>query len=127
MRIQYLIVFVSDMRRSIAFYRDVLELPLKFESPPWSEFLTEGATLALHLCESADPHCDDPECVPAGRARLGLRVPSLDAFHQRMIEHKVRCFQAPTEIFGTRIAQYVDPDGLGFSVSDERAGGSGKA
>jgi catechol 2,3-dioxygenase-like lactoylglutathione lyase family enzyme len=55
MRVNYAIVFVSDMKRSVSFYRDRLGLPLKFESPGWSEFATEGATLALHLSEGAAP------------------------------------------------------------------------
>ena len=50
MRVSYAIVFVSDMKRSVAFYRDVIGLPLKFDSPEWSEFATDGATLALHRC-----------------------------------------------------------------------------
>ena len=48
-----LLVFVCDMKRSVSFYRDVLGLPPKFESPGWTEFATEGATLALHLAEGA--------------------------------------------------------------------------
>ena len=48
MRVNYAIVFVSDMSRSVAFYRDAVGLPLMFESPGWTEFATEGATLALH-------------------------------------------------------------------------------
>ena len=53
MRIQYSILFVSDMQRAVAFYRDVLGLPLRFESPHWTEFATEGASLALHLADQA--------------------------------------------------------------------------
>ena len=52
MRVSYAIVFVSDMKRSVAFYRDVIGLPLKFDSPEWSEFATEGATLALHRSDA---------------------------------------------------------------------------
>jgi hypothetical protein len=37
-----------------------------------------------------------------------------------MVEQDVRCLQEPKEVFGARIAQYVDPDGLGISVSEER-------
>ena len=32
MCVSYAIVFVSDMKRSIAFYRDMIGLPLKFEA-----------------------------------------------------------------------------------------------
>ena len=38
MRVSYSIVFVSDMNRAVSFYRDVMGLPLKFESPEWTEF-----------------------------------------------------------------------------------------
>jgi lactoylglutathione lyase len=121
-RVSYAIVFVSDMKRAVAFYRDVIGLPLKFESPGWSEFISEGATLALHVSEATSSERDDAAKVPAGRCRPGLSVPNLDEFHQRMLERKVPCVQEPTETFGVRIAQYVDPDGLGLSVSEERRG-----
>ena len=120
MRVSYAIVFVSDMKRSVSFYRDVLGLPLKFESLGWTEFATDGVTVALHAAERAGPEGDDPTQVPAGRCRPGFAVPNLDEFHKKMIEKEVRCIQAPKEMFGARIAQYLDPDGLGISVSEER-------
>ena len=117
MQLDLVIVFVSDMKRSVAFYRDVLGLPLKFESPGWSEFKTEGATLALHASKGAKGTDDDGE--QPGRCRPGLAVPNLDEFHQRMVEKDVPCIQEPTELFGARIAQYRDPDGLPISVGEE--------
>lgn len=120
MRLTYAIVFVSDMQRSVSFYRDVLGLPLRFETSHWSEFATGGATLALHASESPEESRDDPERMPAGRCRPGLGVPDLDAFHERMVEKGVPCAQQPKEVFGARIAQYVDPDGLAISVAEER-------
>lgn len=122
MRLTYAIVTVSDMKRSVAFYRDVVELPLRFESPGWAEFATDGATLALHLAKSAPPEGAQPNADPAGRCRPGLAVPSLDDFHRRMIANSVPCVQEPKETFGARIAQYADPDGLVISVSEERRG-----
>ena len=119
MRINYVIVFVSDMKRSVSFYRDVLGIPLKFESPEWTEFATEGATLALHLSEG--PNSDSgTQKEPAGRCRPGLSVPNLDEFHKRMVERNVPCVQEPKAVFGVRIAQYTDPDGLAISVSEQR-------
>ena len=41
-------IMVSDMDRSIRFYQDVLGLKLKFQSPVWTEFDVDSATLALH-------------------------------------------------------------------------------
>ena len=118
MRIDYAIVFVSDMKRSVAFYRDVVGLPLKFETPQWTEFATEGSTLALHATDGAA--ADDAGGERAGTCRTGFTVPDINAFHQRMIEQNVPCQQEPTEVFGVRIAQYRDPDGMTFSVAGAR-------
>ncbi len=122
MRVNYAIVFVSDMSRAISFYRDVLGLTLRFESPGWTEFATDGATLALHPAEGTNSKRNDPQHMPAGRCRPGLTVPNLDDFHRRMLENQVPCTQGPTEVFGARVAQYVDPDGLPISVGEERRG-----
>lgn len=120
MYIQYAIVFVSDMPRSVAFYRDVVGFPVRFESPAWTELGGDGAVLALHTSRP-DPHGDEAtEDAAAGRCRPGFQVPDLDAFHVRMIEHGVACVQEPKDVFGAKVAQYADPDGLVFSVGEER-------
>lgn len=116
MRLSCAIVFVSDMVRSVEFYRDVVGLPLRLESSHWTELETGGATLALHLGEAAERGSDER----AGACRPGLAVSDLDAFHQRMADHGVPCVQPPKSLFGARIAQYRDPDGLVISVSEER-------
>jgi lactoylglutathione lyase len=121
MRVNYVIIFVSDMKRSVSFYRDVLGLPLRFESPGWTEFATNGATVALHSSEGSNPDGDTVPHTPAGRCRPGLRVPNLDEFHRKMIERNVPCLQELKEVFGARIAQYADPDGLVISVGEERS------
>ncbi len=118
MHVNYAIVFVSDMARSVAFYRDILELPLRFESPEWTEFETTGATLALHVSDAPTALPDDPNQTPAGRCRFGLSVTDLAAFHERMTREFVKCVQDPMDLHGEHIAQYVDPDGLVFSVSE---------
>ncbi len=123
MRVNYAIVFVSDMKRSIAFYGNVLGLPLKFESPGWTEFATEGATLALHQAEEPLSADDNQQRTPAGRCRPGLSVADLDVFHEKMVKNGVPCLQEPKEVFGARVAQYIDPDGLAISVGEERRSG----
>ena len=47
-QLRYIIKFVADMDKAVKFYRDVLGLRVKFESPGWSEFVTGETTLALH-------------------------------------------------------------------------------
>src|SRR5205085_5974243 len=80
MRLNYAIVFVSDMKRAVSFYRDVLGLPLRFESPGWTEFATAGATLALHASQQANSAKDEPRHESAGRCRPGLSIPNLAEF-----------------------------------------------
>jgi len=119
MRVNFAIIFVSDMKRAVLFYKDIIGLPLKYETPEWSEFATEGATLALHKSDVDKRSGDDNKKVPPGRCRPGLSVPNLNEFHKRMIGNDVECLQEPKDVFGVMIAQYIDPDGLAISVSEE--------
>ena len=112
-KLDYVIVFVSDMNRSVRFYRDTFDLPLKFESPHWSEFANEGSTLALHPAPQGGPA---PKSKIAGVGQLGFQTNDIQAFHQRMTAAGVTCLTPPKkEDFGT-LAVYADPDGLGISV-----------
>ncbi len=119
MRVNYAIVFVVDMTKSVAFYKDIVGLPLKFESPQWTEFATQGATLALHLSDESRSADDKHQLEAAGSCRPGLSVSNLDEFHTKMLAHDVPCIQEPKELFGTRLAQYTDPDGLAISVGEQ--------
>ena len=38
-------------------------------------------------------------------------------------EHGVPCVQEPKDVFGARITQYLDPDGMAISVSEEHRAG----
>ena len=120
-KIPYIMVFVSDMKRSVAFYRDVLGLPFKFESPGWSEFATEGTTLALHKAGTPAAAGVDPASHPAGICRFGLHVPNLDALHEKLTAQGVRCVMPPTlQDFGARLAVYADPDGLPIAFGESK-------
>jgi lactoylglutathione lyase len=120
-RVSFSIVFVSEMSRSVAFYRDVVGIPVRFETPHWTELGEEGDTaIALHLSGPPEEPAELSEDLEAGRCRPGFQVPDLDAFHVRMTEHGVPCVQEPRDVFGARVAQYADPDGLVFSVGEAK-------
>ena len=72
---RYVIKFVADMNKAVKFYRDVLGLPLKFESPGWSEFVTGETTLTLHPASEKNP---------AGKVELGFTVADVEAFYRDM-------------------------------------------
>ena len=67
----YVIVFVSDMDRSVAFYRDVLGFPVKHQSHKWTEFGTGETTLALHLADAAEAPPHSTRRCPPGIATSG--------------------------------------------------------
>lgn len=108
MRLNYAIKFVSDMNSAVAFYRDALGLPLRFQSPAWSEFDTGATTLALH------PASDDN---PAGSVELGLGTADLDNFHAAGQAEGLVFTSPPADVHGTRVARIRDPDGAEISVS----------
>jgi lactoylglutathione lyase len=70
--LSHTIIFVSDMARSVAFYRDVLGLPVRFESDKWTEFETPGSTLALHLADLPAQKNPSPDAIPAGICQLSF-------------------------------------------------------
>jgi lactoylglutathione lyase len=116
-KLRYALVFVSDMERSVAFYRDVLGWPLKCQSPERAEFAAEGTTLALHYA-SKPRGAAAVQGEIAGRCQLGLWVDDVEAFYQDMVARGTFCIQPPTEdAFGAKVAVYADPDGLPFSVA----------
>ncbi len=85
-KLSHAIIFVSDMARSVAFYRDNLGLPVRFESAKWTEFETPGSTLALHLADvPSDAAAISADAIPAGQCHLSFAVEDIDAFHQEMM------------------------------------------
>ena len=119
----YGVVFVSDMKRSIEFYRDVLGLPLRFESPEWTEFDTPGTTLALHHTDTTMTAGDPTDENPAGQCHPSFTVDDIDAYHERLTNHEVICVRPPKEEeYGRKLAKYVDPDGLPFTLSQPSQG-----
>jgi lactoylglutathione lyase len=119
--LSHTIIFVTDMARSVAFYRDLLGLPVRFESAKWTEFGTPGCTLALHLADvSSNTAAISADAIPAGQCHLSFAVEDIDAFHQQMIAKSVPCLQPPEEEeWGGRLAGYADPDGLPFWVGEK--------
>jgi lactoylglutathione lyase len=75
MKLTYVMKFVSNIDDAVTFYRDTLELPLKSQSPGWSEFATGSTVLAVH---------PSSERNPPGTVELGFSVDDLQAFHAAM-------------------------------------------
>jgi lactoylglutathione lyase len=128
-QIDYTMVIVSDMARSVEFYRDKLGIPLKFESPEWTEFATGATTLALHGggVPATQPPSGDPSKT-AGACSIGFNVDDVDKTYEELKAKGIRFVMPPTqrEGEGIRLAVAIDPDGLPISFAQLIAHGAGK-
>ena len=108
-RLNYVMKFVADMDRAVAFYRDTLGLPLKFQSPGWSEFATGDVTLALH------PATDRK---PAGYVELGFHMDDLERRHSQGEAGGITFVTAPHREHGVLLASFLDIEGAECSASE---------
>lgn len=115
-----LVVYVSNMERSTAFYRDTLGLPLKFSSPGWTEFSNGGTTLALHrhLQPSGEAKPAQPE---AGRATLIFVVDDLQSTYETLKAEGANFSLEPQkQPTGLIFAILHDPDGFGITLQQRQ-------
>lgn len=103
----YVIKFVADMSAAVHFYQDVLGLPLKYQSPHWSEFITGETVLALHPASPQNP---------AGTIQLGFHDPDENGLHARLLTSGAVVTRPPEKEGGEVVTEYRDPDGSRFSL-----------
>ena len=128
-QIDYTMIVVSDMQRSVEFYRDKLGIPLKFESPEWTEFATGATTLALHgggIPSQGHPQ-GDPSKV-AGACSIGFNVDDVDKTYEELKARGITFVMPPTqrEGEGIKLAVAIDPDGLPVSFAQLIGHGAGQ-
>lgn len=112
----YVIIYVSDMERSVSFYRDVLGLPMKFTSPGWTEFDTGTTTVALHRALNEKQSAEVQRSTP-GLAQLGFSVDDLQAAYEALKAQDVPFSLPPQkQPSGITLAVLHDPDGLGITL-----------
>jgi catechol 2,3-dioxygenase-like lactoylglutathione lyase family enzyme len=108
--VDMVLVFVTDMDRSLAWYRDVLELPLRMRHGDFALLDTGGVPLALH--GGAEP-------TPAGGNHGTLASFAVKDYDQAKAKLEARgcrfSFEnrTPNAVFGT----FSDPDGTPIQIS----------
>ena len=114
-RVIAMILYVSDLERSVQFYRDLLEVPLEPgsnepEDDPWiggqhAEISwRDGAYLHFALFPARPPHQ-----ITSG-VEIGLMVADAAKLHE-LIENQVKVLHAPRPEPWGLTARYMDPDG----------------
>jgi len=114
----YVMVMVSDMSRSVQFYRDKLGLRLRFESPEWTEFETGTTVLALHGGGKASVGSRERM---SGTASIGFYVDNLDQKYNELKAKGIEFVMLPTDReSGIKLSVCLDPDGLPISIAQPK-------
>lgn len=108
-------IFVSDIERAVAFYRDQLALPLVKQGSFGAEFLDGPTHVGVH-----------PAGHPDARAMVGrhtgitLYVPDLLHYCGQLHERGVRFVAEPTQQSWGIMAMVADPDGNVLALWEDR-------
>jgi lactoylglutathione lyase len=107
------ILLVSNMERSIKFYSEILELPIKTRSKDWTEFFNNNTVLALH---PAPKKINAPKT--GSGTLVGFEVTDLDLTIKKLKEKRVKFFKRPKEEPFGKHAIIQDPDGHLISIAE---------
>jgi lactoylglutathione lyase len=120
-RLGYVIVFVADLERSVAFYRDVIGLPFRLEGDGYVEFATQGARFGLYdrnRLEELTGHDPEPPEHPGGE--VVLLVEDVDAEAARLRAAGATILSGPVDRpWGHRTLHVEDPDGFVVELAEE--------
>jgi len=112
-KIGAVILLVSDMQRSIDFYKNTLGLPLKNSSHDWAEFFKDGTTIALHPMKKK---LKERTGSKIGML-VGFMVSNMDETYQNLKKKNVKFLKEPKdELFGKH-AIILDPDSYMISIA----------
>lgn len=111
----YLVLVVTDLDRSLAFYVDLLGLPLGHRSGPYAQLATGTTRLALYERHAMAETLGRPLRAPDPDApgfELGFKVAGLDAVHAELVAGGAAAVASPTDRpWGQRTSYLRDPDG----------------
>ena len=113
--IMQILVPVTDLDRAVAFYENVLDLPLLFRFPGNAFFDAHG--VRLYLGEPTEPGF-------AGVATLYFRVTDVTATLELLESRGASVWERPEIVFGTEdyylwLAFVTDPDGNNIGLMRE--------
>jgi lactoylglutathione lyase len=118
-RIAYVILYVSDLDASIAFYRDVVGLPYRFTDAGYAEFGTEGTRFALYERRRAE-WLTGRTVMPGPAAEIVLLVDHVDAHASRLAALGTTVLSGPADRpWGHRTVHIADPDGFVVELAEE--------
>jgi len=109
-KIDYIMLHVNNMGKSLNFYHHTLGFPIKFESENWSELDTGTTTLALHFTKET--------VNPSKFLSFGFNVDNIKESFERLIASGARLNRnIAEEGEGLLLASFKDPDGHVFWIA----------
>jgi lactoylglutathione lyase len=119
--IGYVILFVVDLERSTAFYRDVIGVPFKLQGDGYVEFATQGTRFGLYhrdRLRALTGQGPDPPGNPGGE--VVFLVGDVDAEARRLEAAGVAILKGPVDrAWGHRTLHLEDPDGFVVELAQE--------
>lgn len=118
-RLSHVILYVSDLDASVAFYRDVVGLEYRFTDAGYAEFHTGSTRFALYERRRAEWLTEGPVLPgPAGEVVLG--VEDVDAVASGLKARGVPLLAEPADRpWGHRTIHVADPDGFVVEFAQE--------
>jgi lactoylglutathione lyase len=117
----YVILFVVDLERSVAFYRDVVGLEFRLAGDGYVEFATQGARFGLYdrnRLEELTGQGSEPPGAPGGE--VVLLVEDVDAEAARLRAAGAAILSGPVDrVWGHRTLHLEDPDGFVVELAQE--------
>jgi lactoylglutathione lyase len=118
-QLSHVIVYVSDLTASIAFYRDVAGLEHRFTDAGYAEFATGSTRFALYERRRAEWLTGGP-VTPGPGAEVVLLVPDVDAVAADLHDRGVPLLTGPADRpWGHRTLHVADPDGFVVEFAQE--------
>jgi lactoylglutathione lyase len=117
----YVILFVGDLERSVAFYRDVIGVPFKLSGDGYAEFATRGTRFGLYDRNRLDELTGQgPEAPGRPGGEVVFLVEDVDAEAERLQEAGVVILNGPVDrAWGHRTLHLGDPDGFVVELAQE--------
>ena len=120
-RLGYVILFVEDLERSMAFYRDVIGVPFRLEGDGYVEFATQGARFGLYdrnRLEELTGQGPEPPEHPGGE--VVFLVEDVDGEAARLRAAGAAVLTGPVDRpWGHRTLHVLDPDGFVVELAEE--------
>ena len=111
----YVVLVVADLDRALAFYVDVLGLPLAHRSGPYAQLATGDTRISLYERDAMAQTLGRPLVAPAPDApgfELGFLVDDCDRAYEDLVGAGAEGVVPPTDrAWGQRTGYVRDPDG----------------